>query len=176
MGCKNSKSLKISNIDYYNEFILQLEQFSEDKLIDQLINQLKNKNVKYNLLVELIQYYNLDTNVIYKGYNKCPKNGDDHFNVVAKHKNITLWQIKSGNSEEHYHPYPSLIIFPKYQTLRFDIIDNDNFLDVKLEIKKINDCNNYSLWILGPDKPHAIKEIKEFNKGYFYRLELGSYL
>ena len=70
----------------------------------------------------------------------------------------------------------SLIIFPKYQTLRFDIIDNDNFLDVKLEIKKINDCNNYSLWILGPDKPHAIKEIKEFNKGYFYRLELGSYL
>jgi hypothetical protein len=53
MGCKNSKSLKISNIDYYNEFILQLEQFSEDKLIDQLINQLKNKNVKYNLLVEL---------------------------------------------------------------------------------------------------------------------------
>ena len=176
MGCSNSKTLKITNINYYNEFIKQLEEFNENKLINNLLEQIKNRNIEDELIDEIIKKFKLDNNIEYLGYNKCPKDGDDHFNVIAKFKNLTLWQIKSGNSEEHYHPYPSFIIFPKNQTLRYDIIDNDNFLDVKLDIKKIKDSNDFSLWILGPDKPHAIKEIKEFNKGYFYRLELGPYL
>ena len=90
-------------------------------------------------------------------------------------KNATLWMIKSGNSEEHYHAYPSITIFPKNKYLRFDIIDNEQFLDVKLNLNKWCDNDKYSMWILGPEKPHAIREIPEFNEGHFYRLEFGIY-
>ena len=83
--------------------------------------------------------------------------------------------IKSGNSPEHYHEYPSITILPKNQYLKFDIIDNKEFLDVKLDLKKWCDNDDYSLWILGPEKPHEIKEITEFSDGYFYRLEFGVY-
>ena len=105
--------------------------------------------------------------------------------MVAINHKINNRYGTEGISTHNNTIYDNCLIFEKlkdfekdpiFQETEIIIIEELQFFEDAFEtVSKWCDNDKYSMWILGPEKPHAIREIPEFNEGHFYRLEFGIY-